>query len=80
LVLEAAYEATILEGVLNKARGASPIVNLTLLGGGAFGNHFNWILDAMRRALSLAGDHALDVRLVSFSDPDPALFELVRGY
>ena len=34
LVLEAAYEATMLAAVLNKLRGASNVVLLTLLGGG----------------------------------------------
>ena len=35
LVLDAAYEATTLAAVLNKHRGASNVVLLTLLGGGA---------------------------------------------
>ena len=39
LVLEAAYEATMWAAVLNAQRGASNVVFLTLLGGGAFGNH-----------------------------------------
>ena len=38
LILEAAYEATLLAGVLNADRGASDRVLLTRLGGGAFGN------------------------------------------
>ena len=38
LVLEAAYEATMWSAVLNARRGASKVVLLTLLGGGAFGN------------------------------------------
>ena len=38
LVLEAAYEATLWAGVLNARRGASPVVLLTRVGGGAFGN------------------------------------------
>jgi hypothetical protein len=38
LVLEAAYEATLLAGLLNAARGGSARVLLTRLGGGAFGN------------------------------------------
>jgi hypothetical protein len=43
LVLEAAYEATMLAAVLNKQRGASNVVLPTLLGGGAFGNEAEWI-------------------------------------
>src|SRR5271156_5754444 len=38
LILDAAYEATMLTAVLNKQRGVSNVVLLTLLGGGAFGN------------------------------------------
>jgi hypothetical protein len=37
LVLQAAYEATMLAAVLNARRGASNTVLLTQLGGGAFG-------------------------------------------
>ena len=67
LVLEAAYEATLLAGVINAARpGGSKSVYLTLLGGGAFGNQREWILDAIRRALESMRDQALDVCLVSY--------------
>jgi hypothetical protein len=65
LVLDAAYEATLLAAVLNARRGASNIVLLTRLGGGVFGNHDTWISEAMERALSLVRDFALDVRIVS---------------
>lgn len=66
LVLEGAYEATMWAAVLNAARGASPVVYLTRLGGGAFGNDSEWIDAAMRRALELARGVALDVRVVSY--------------
>src|SRR5271168_3197044 len=49
LVLEAAYEATMWSAVLNAMRGASNVVLLTFLGGGAFGNDDEWVLSAMRR-------------------------------
>lgn len=68
-VLEAAYEATIWEGVCNAQRGQSNIVVLTRLGGGAFGNQEQWIEAAMRRALDLVSDYGLDVRLVKFRSP-----------
>ena len=67
LVLEAAYEATMLAAVLNAKRGASNVVFLTLVGGGAFGNHSSWIHAAMRRALKMMQPFALDVRLVSYA-------------
>lgn len=62
LVLEAAYEATLMAGALNAARpGGSRQVLLTRLGGGAFGNAREWIDDAIERALRLADGFDLDV-------------------
>ncbi|GJE42183.1 hypothetical protein [Methylobacterium soli] len=80
LVLEAAYEGTLLAGLLNAARGASNRVLLTRLGGGAFGNADDWIDTAMLRALRLASDCDLDVTVVSYGRPSPGLRELVRRY
>jgi hypothetical protein len=78
LVLDAAYEATVLAAVLNARRGASNIVLLTRLGGGAFGNDDVWIDAAMRRALNKVRGLDLDVRLVSFGSPAPAMIETER--
>src|SRR5262245_1795171 len=64
LVLEAAYEATLLATALNAGRRASNIVMLTRLGGGAFGNEDRWIDGALERALTIAEGLALDVRMV----------------
>ena len=69
LVLEAAYEATMWAAVLNAGRGASNVVFLTLLGGGAFGNHSSWIHDAIRRALEIMRLFEIEVRLVSHQAP-----------
>src|SRR6266404_5713252 len=70
LVLEAAYEATLFAAVLNMRRGASNIVLLTRLGGGAFGNDDTWIDYALQRALKIAEAFALDVRLVHYGAGD----------
>lgn len=67
LVLEAAYEATLCAAALNARRGASKVLMLTSLGGGAFGNDAEWIHGAMARALERARHFDLDVRLVSRS-------------
>ena len=75
LVLEAAYEATLLAGVLQAAGGGSSIVPLTLLGGGAFGNRREWIFAAIRHALERVRGFGLDIRIVSYAKPDPALLE-----
>lgn len=77
LVLEAAYEATMLAAALNAQRGASNIVLLTLLGGGAFGNADAWIYAALRRALTLAAHLPLDVRIVSYGPPSRELVAFV---
>jgi hypothetical protein len=80
LVLEAAYEATMLAAVLNRQRGASNVVLLTLLGGGAFGNTDDWIHGAIRRALTLISGFALEVRLVSYREPSLAVQQLMKQF
>ena len=80
LVLEAAYEATMWAGVLNARRGASNVVLLTSLGGGAFGNDERWIESAMRRALEITSKFDLDVRLVSYGAPSRAFLQLTRDF
>jgi hypothetical protein len=76
LVLEAAYEATLWEAVLNATRGVSNIVLLTRLGGGAFGNDRDWIDAAIGRALTIVSDFGLDVRMVSFGSPPSSMIAL----
>ena len=59
LILEAAYEATLLAAVDRE----SNIVLLTREGGGAFGNADEWIDDAIVRALAIVEHAGLDIRL-----------------
>lgn len=80
MVLEAAYEATLMAGVLNARRGCSNVVMLTRLGGGAFGNADEWIHSAMTRALNLASGHDLDVRIVSRRTPSPDLLAMADQF
>jgi hypothetical protein len=80
LVLEAAYEATTWATVLNAQRGISNVVYLTLLGGGAFGNHSSWIYAAMRRALDMMRSFALDVRLVSYGLPSQEMLAIAEEF
>ena len=80
LVLQAAYEATMLAAVLNAERGASNVVFLTRLGGGAFGNDDEWIQFAIRSALQMVRGNALDVRLVSHGSPTAAMAQLVKDF
>jgi hypothetical protein len=80
LVLEVAYEATMWAAVLNAQRGASKVVFLTLLGGGAFGNPGSWIHAAMRRALKLITTFDLDVRLVSYGTPSKEIVAIADEF
>ena len=80
LVLEGAYEATMWAAARNARRGASNVVLLTSLGGGAFGNDESWIHGAIRRALQMMSGFDLDVRLVSYGAPARALLQLARDF
>jgi hypothetical protein len=78
--LEAAYEATLWAAALNAQRGASNIVLLTSLGGGAFGNPEHWVLAAVRRALGIVSSYDLEVRLVSYGTPSKTMIELAKDF
>jgi hypothetical protein len=80
LVLQAAYEATMLAAMLNAKRGASKVALLTQLGGGAFGNHDDWIHAAMRRSLEMMREFDLDVRLVSYGAPSRAVVRIAEYF
>jgi len=80
LILQAAYEATMLAAVLNAQRGASNVVLLTQLGGGAFGNRDGWIHAAMRQALDIMRGVNLDVRLVSYEKPSRAIIQMAKHF
>ncbi len=69
LVLEAAYETTLLAGVVNAARGGSNRVLLTRLGGGAFGNADAWIDEAMQQAVQRVEECDLDIVVVRYRSP-----------
>ncbi|MCO8123205.1 hypothetical protein NHH03_15765 [Stieleria sp. TO1_6] len=78
LVLEAAYEATFCAAKVNAQATGSGKLFLTLLGGGVFGNEDRWIIDAIDRAIGHHCDSGLDVAIVSYSAPKPALRRLFR--
>jgi hypothetical protein len=66
--------------VLNSQRGESNVVSLTLLGGGAFGNHGSWIHAAMRRSIELMTTFDLDVRLVSYETPSKEILTIAKEF
>ncbi len=78
LVLEAAYEATLCAAVVNVYNG-SRRVYLTLLGGGAFGNRKEWILESLARALEKCPPSGLDVRIVSYRRSDLSVKALANS-
>ena len=78
LVIEAAYEATLCAAIVNARRHGNNRVFLTLLGGGAFGNDTGWIIAALHRAVHLYQQADLDVVLVSYGSPTPALQPLLH--
>jgi hypothetical protein len=80
LVLEGAYEATLLAAALNKSRGGSNVVLLTHLGGGAFGNEADWITQAIRRALRATSHFDLDVKIVSHRSISSATSDIVAEF
>ncbi len=71
LVLEAAYEATLLVSRENVAKTGHRSAYLTLLGGGAFGNEIEWILAAAEWAISRHRNQDLDVVFVSYRSSRP---------
>ncbi len=77
LVLEASYEATLCAAILNYANTGINKVFLTLLGGGAFGNHDDWIFSAIKRALELFAGIHLDIAIVSYGTSKNRVQELV---
>lgn len=80
LVLEAAYEATLLAAVERHRQGGSATVLLTRLGGGVFGNDAAWIDAAMARALHTVAHCGLDVVLVSYGSIDPSMAQLAQDW
>jgi len=80
LVLEAAYEATMWAALQNAQRGASNVVLLTSLGGGAFGNDESWIYAAMWRALRMTSEFDLDVRLVSYGTLSRTIVQIAEHF
>jgi hypothetical protein len=65
LVLDAAYEATMLSAALEAAGGSgSGVVLLTYLGGGVFGNKVEWIEGAIVRACRRLHEVGLKVVVV----------------
>lgn len=77
LVLEAAYEACFYAAARNMKKNENNKLFLTMLGGGAFGNDDDWIINAIRKPLIKFQYLPLDVRIVSYNKSNPRLAELL---
>jgi O-acetyl-ADP-ribose deacetylase (regulator of RNase III) len=72
-ILEGSYMATLCIAALIAIKSQTRIkCYLTLIGGGAFGNKPNWIIDAIEKALKKYKDYPIDVMLVHYQMIDPA--------
>ena len=80
LVLEASYEATLCTAILNWQSTGNNRAYLTLLGGGAFGNDSQWIIESIQRALELFKDWNIDVAIVSFGVSKPYVRQLAEQF
>jgi hypothetical protein len=80
LMLEASYEATFCAAILNAGRTGNNTLFLTLLGGGAFGNEADWIIQAIQRAVDLYKVCGLDVAIVSYGSSKPCLQPLMTAH
>lgn len=80
LVLEASYEATLCTGLLNSIRNGNNKLYLTLIGGGAFGNESEWIINAIQRSLNLYKHYDLEVIIVSHSCSNEHVQKLVSQF
>nr|WP_323780666.1 hypothetical protein [Amylibacter sp.] len=80
LVLEAAYEATLRAAVVNAQTTGNRKTYLTLLGGGAFGNDREWIVQALLRALLQVEFSGLDVEIVSHMAPNPIVEQIITRW
>lgn len=80
LVLEATYEATLYAGLINYENTGSNKAFLTLVGGGAFGNEMNWIIDSIEKAFIKFQNTPLDVKIVSYDSSTKVVKDLVSKF
>jgi len=78
IILEAAYEATICAGILNYLKTGNNRLYLTLLGGGAFGNRIEWIIEAIEKTLKKYSNSGLDIKIVSFRNRNYDIEEMIE--
>ncbi|MEM7575543.1 MAG: hypothetical protein AAF433_21745 [Bacteroidota bacterium] len=80
LVLEATYEATFYAALRNRDRTGSNKLFLTLVGGGAFGNRPEWIIDAILQTLEKFKQEELEVAFISFGGKSQLVGEILTRF
>ena len=81
MILEATYEATFYVALKNYEKTGNNKVFLTLIGGGAFGNKYEWIFDAIAKSIKKFSKTPLDLKIVSYRASNPsikAFVDLIR--
>lgn len=78
LILDATYEATFHAALLNVANTGNPRVYLTLVGGSAFANDVQWILASIRKCILAFRKWPLDIRIVSYGQPNPRVKQMIE--
>lgn len=77
LILEATYEATLYAALINFKKTGSNKVYLTLVGGGAFGNDFSWIIESLSKSIDRFSNTPLDVKIVSYGTPSDSVQDMI---
>ncbi|MBK9254216.1 MAG: hypothetical protein IPM42_01875 [Saprospiraceae bacterium] len=78
LILEASYEATFYAALQNFENTGNPRLYLTLVGGGAFGNDLDWILNAISKAVIKFKFTPLEVKIVSYRGSIPEIQKFIN--
>lgn len=80
IILEATYEATLHAAMINLNKGKSNKVFLTLVGGGAFGNDFDWIIESFIKAIEKFKSIPLNIKIVSYGSSNTLLKKAIEQF
>ena len=78
LVLEASYEAVICAGLANMHATGDHRVYLTMIGGGAFGNRDQWIVESIQWAIEKWRSAPLELKVVSYGRSQPVVQSMIE--
>lgn len=78
LILDATYEATMLAAIENREKTDNNKVYLTLVGGSAFGNKPEWIIDAVVNNLRKFENNGLEFYFISHRQPNRSVGKIIE--